>query len=96
MPEFYSMSSLSYEIWLLHIICMYSCNGEYEIVFDTALIIKTESQTIMFSRDVWFSEVINISDNDDYDCVYPIDSVIEHWSNEGDYEVTVKRSKKSI
>lgn len=71
-------------------------NGEYEIVFDAALVIKTEYQTIMFSRDVWFSEVINISDNDDYDSVYPIDSVIEHWNNEGDYEVTVKRTKKSI
>ena len=71
-------------------------NGEYEIVFDTALIIKTKYQTIMFSRDVWFSEVINISDNENYDIVYPIDTVIEDWNNEGDYEVTVKRTKKAI
>lgn len=71
-------------------------NGEYEIVFDTALIIRTEYQTIMFSRDVWFSEVINISDNDDYDSVYPINSVIEHWNNEGDYDVSVKRIKRFI
>ena len=50
----------------------------------------------MFSRDVWFSEEINISDNDDYDSVYPIESVIGHWGNEGDYDVVVKRTKKSI
>ena len=71
-------------------------NGEYEIVFDSALIIKTEYQTIMFSKDVWFSEIINISDNDDYDSVYTIDSVIEHWNNEGDYEVAVKRTGRTI
>lgn len=71
-------------------------NGEYEIIFDTAIIINTEYQTIMFSKDVWFSEVINITNNDDYDSVYPIDSVIEHWNNDGDYEVVVKRSRKSI
>ena len=70
--------------------------GDYEIVFDTALIIKTEYQTIMFSKDVWFSEVINISDNDDYDNVYPIDAVKEDWNNDGDYEVTIKRTKVSI
>lgn len=71
-------------------------HGEYEIAFDTALIIHTEYQTIMFSRDVWFSEIIHISDNDDYDSVYPIDSVIEHWNNEGDYEVDVQRTKMTL
>ena len=50
----------------------------------------------MFSKDVWFSEIINISDNDDYDSVYPIDSVIEHWNSEGDYEVAVKRTGRTI
>ena len=42
---------------------------------------------------MWFSEVIHISDNDDYDSTYPISSVIEDWKNDGDYEVDVKRTK---
>ena len=71
-------------------------HGEYEIAFDNAIIIRTEYQIIMFSRDIWFSETINISDNDDYDSVYPIASVIEHWNNDGEYDVKVKRTKKTL
>lgn len=71
-------------------------HGEYQITFDEAVIIHTEYQTIMFSRDVWFSEIIHISTDDNYDNIYPIDSVIENWNNEGDYEVIVKRTKKEL
>ena len=69
---------------------------DYEITFDNALIFHTEHQTIMFSRDTWFSELINISDNDDFDSVFPIEKVIEEWNCDGDYKVSVKRTKRNI
>ena len=69
---------------------------DYEITFDNALIFHTEHQTIMFSRDTWFSELINISDNDDFDSIFPIEKVIEEWNCDGDYKVSVKRTKRNI
>ena len=71
-------------------------HGVYEIVFDEALIIQTESKTIMFSRDTWFSEVITISEHGDYDSVYPISSVMEDWNDFGEAEVEVFRSRKTL
>lgn len=71
-------------------------HGEYEIEFDEALIIQTESKLIMFSRDTWFSEVITISDHDDYDSVYPIASVIEDWNDYGEATVEVKRTRRPL
>ena len=71
-------------------------NGEYEFSYDQAIIIKTQNKTIMFSRDVWFSEVITISDNDNYDDVFPISEVKETFSNYGEYKVEVKRRKYSL
>ncbi|MBE7038258.1 MAG: hypothetical protein E7404_05065 [Ruminococcaceae bacterium] len=71
-------------------------NGKYKFSYDQAIIIKTVNKTIMFSRDVWFSEVITISDNDNYDAVFPISEVKETFSNFGEYEVEVKRRKYSL
>jgi len=71
-------------------------HGEYEISFDNAIIIHTEYQTIMFSRDIWFSEVITISDNDDFDSIYPVESMVEEWSNDGEDEVSVQRTKQTL
>ena len=71
-------------------------NGEYQITFDQALIVRTDSKVYMFSKEIWFSEMINISDSEDYDSIYPISSVIEDWNNEGEYMVTVKRTKEEL
>lgn len=68
-------------------------NGEDEISFDVALIIKTEKQTYMFARDVWFSELITLSYSEDYDKVFSVEEVIKSWSNEGEYDVKVNRKK---
>ena len=71
-------------------------DGEYEISFDRAIIFRTDKRDIMFSRNIWFSEVITISENDDYDAVYSIDEVIEAWSDEGDNEVNVIRTVRKL
>ena len=71
-------------------------NGEYQITFDQALIIRTDDRIFMFSKDIWFSEMIKISDTDDYDNIYPIASVIEDWNNDGEYIVTVNRTREDL
>ena len=71
-------------------------DGEYEISFDRAIIFRTNEKCIMFSRGVWFSEVIMIYENDDYDVVYPVDEVIEAWSNDGENKVEVTRSRREL
>ena len=70
--------------------------GEYEISFDRAIIFRTEKKDIMFSRDVWFSEVITISENDDYNTIYPIDEVIDVWSNQKENKVNVIRTVRKL
>lgn len=71
-------------------------NGKYEFSFDQAIIFKTEHRTIMFSRNAWFSEVIIISDTDDYDSVFPISEVSQTFSNYGEYSVNVKRTRRVL
>ncbi|MBQ7898160.1 MAG: hypothetical protein IJ323_07020 [Clostridia bacterium] len=71
-------------------------DGEYEISFDRAIIFRTDKKDIMFSRDVWFSEVITISENDDYNSVYPVDEVIEVWSDQGENKVNVIRTCRKL
>lgn len=71
-------------------------DGEYEISFDRAIIFRTEKKDIMFSRDIWFSEVITINENDDYDAVYSIDEVVEAWSDEGKNKVNVIRTSRKL
>ena len=50
----------------------------------------------MFSRDIWFSEVITINENDDYDAVYSIDKVVEAWSDDGENKVKVIRTSRKL
>ena len=71
-------------------------DGEYEISFDRAIIFRTDKKDIMFSRDIWFSEVITINENDDYDAVYSIDQVVEAWSDEGENKVNVVRTSRKL
>lgn len=67
-------------------------DGEYEFLFDQALVFHTETKTVMFSRHVWFSEDIMVSDNDDYNALFPTEEVIDTLSNEGEYNVCVSRT----
>lgn len=67
-------------------------NGEYEISFDAAIIIHMGNDVMMLARDTWFSEIITIADNDDYDQVFSIEDVKEAWSNEGENTVDVNRT----
>ena len=50
----------------------------------------------MFSRDVCFSEVITISEKEDYNSVFPVSQAIDLWSNEGENEVNVVRTAKKL
>lgn len=67
--------------------------GKEKFSFDVALIIKTEKQTYMFARDVWFSELITLEYSEDYEKVFSIKEEIESFSNEGEYDVKVSRTK---
>ncbi len=71
-------------------------DGEHEFSFDQAIIIKTENTTTMFSRDVWFSEIITISENDNYDSLFSISEAVDSFSNYGEYRVDIKRTKYSL
>ncbi len=71
-------------------------NGEFEISFDQAIIIRTETKTIMFSRDIWFSEDITISEHDDYNSVFPISQLIDSWSDDGEKKVCVIRKSRKL
>lgn len=71
-------------------------DGEYEISFDRAIIFRTDKRNIMFSRNIWFSEVITISENVDYDAIYSIDEVVEAWSNDGENKVNVIRKIRKL
>lgn len=71
-------------------------DNEYVISFDQAIIFRIENDVIMFSRDAWFSENITISDNDDYNKIFPVDAAIELWSDEGDNQVRIDRTIKKL
>lgn len=66
-------------------------DGEFEISFDQAIIIRAETKIIMFSRDIWFAEDITISEHDDYNSIFPISQVVESWSDDGERKVSVER-----
>lgn len=70
--------------------------GEYQITFDAALIFHMGNDTLMFARDAWFSELITIKENDEYDNVFPIQEAKESWSNDGELKVEVQRSRNKI
>lgn len=71
-------------------------DASFEISFDQAIIIRTESNVIMFSRNIWFSEIITISEHDDYNSMYPISRVIEDWSDDGENKVKVIRTIRKL
>lgn len=66
---------------------------EYQIKFDVAIIIYMGNEVLMLARDTWFSELITVVPNDDYDQVYSIDEVKEAWSNDDEYDVDVHRER---
>ena len=71
-------------------------NGMYQISYDNALIIRTESTTYMFARDYWLSEIITVRKDDDYNQVVSEQNIIDSWSNEGEYPVDICRSLKKL
>jgi len=71
-------------------------NDEYSISFDMAIIIDTTSHKYTFSRGWFFGEEIDISKDLDFNDVYPIHNVIEDWSEDGENDVKVIRTKKVL
>ena len=71
-------------------------NGMYQVSFDNALIIRTNSTTYMFAKDVWFSEIITVRKDDNYDQVISKQEIIDSWSNEGDFSVDIHRTVKKL
>lgn len=67
-------------------------NGETVIAFDSALVLKTDASNYMFARMEWFSEVILIAHNESYDTLFPVKKVMESWENDGENQVSVKRT----
>ena len=65
----------------------------YSISFDQAIIIRTDKNILMLSRDIWFDETIRIDFNDNYDDVYSTESAAYALSDYGQYEVDVKRTR---
>lgn len=68
----------------------------YAINFDMAIIIQTIGHSYVISRDWFFSETITLSIDEDFDDVYPISRVISDWNNDGEYTVSVTRTKHSL
>ena len=75
---------------------IYLNDGEFEISFDQAIIIKTETKTIMFSRSAWFSEDISIDEHDDYDSIYPVSDERELFENEDTNKVKITRTRRKL
>ena len=63
-----------------------------QLSMDMAIIIKTQIAEYMFSRDVWFSEFITISNNADLDSVYPICKAKSGWKSDESEDVIIKRT----
>ena len=75
---------------------IYLNDGEFEISFDQAIILKTEAKTIMFSRSAWFSEDILIDEHDDYDSIYPVSEERELFENEDTNKVKITRTRRKL
>ena len=71
-------------------------NGQYSFSFDQAIIIHMDKDILMLSRDVWFSELIKITANDEYDELCPISDVVDTMNCNGEYEVKVNRSRTTL
>jgi hypothetical protein len=69
---------------------------EYNVKFDQAIIFHMDNGILMLSKKEWFSETINISNNDHYNEIYPIEKLCEDWSNDGEDHVEVKRTIRQL
>ena len=70
--------------------------GETVIEADCALALHTNKSTYTFARTEWFSEVIFILHNKDYNELFPVQKVEESWCNDGENKVNVKRKATVI
>ena len=71
-------------------------HDECAISFDVALVIRTSRHVYMFARDIWFSEVISIRNDDDYERVFSMRNLMESWSNEGEETVEIERTRTAL
>lgn len=71
-------------------------DGEYQIAFDMAVIIETDEHRYIFSRGWFFAETIRISVDREFDEIYPVERVVEDWSDEGENKVSVCRSVRKL
>lgn len=71
-------------------------NGKYLFSFDQAIIIHLGNEILMLARDIWFSEIIGIRDNDDYESYCPIAKIVDTMNCYGKYSVTVNRSRTAL
>lgn len=71
-------------------------HGEILIESDSAICFYTDCGCYTFARTAWFSEVISILFNKDFDSICPISSVIEIWSNDEENAVTVSRKTTEV
>ena len=53
--------------------------------------IHMDKKTLMLSRDTWFSQLLTVTDERSINTIFPIEEVINSWSNYGEYAVDVKR-----
>lgn len=71
-------------------------NKYYHFNYDMALEIKTEKHTYIISRDYFYSELISINIDKNFDEIYPISKVIEDWNEDSNYVTEIKRNKINI
>ena len=71
-------------------------DGEYDIAFDMAVVIKTDKHSYMFSRGWFFSETIDISVDKEFNEIYPINRVVKDWSEDGENKVDVSRNVRKL
>lgn len=71
-------------------------HGEYQVDFDIALVLHLDDKILMFARGIWFAEEIFIANNDNYEAIFSRESLMESWSNDGDYEVKVTRTRTQL
>ncbi len=71
-------------------------HGEILIESDSAISFYTDCGCYTFARTAWFSEVIFILFNKDFDSICPISSVAETWSNDEKSAVAINRKTSEI
>ena len=58
-------------------------HGAYQVSFDMALLFHMDKKT-------WFSQLLTVTDERSINTIFPIEEVINSWSNYGEYAVDVK------